>query len=396
VRVSRLVFPGRSITPVGIALLAYYPLAYWSLMGMESGLLALEVTAGLAAAIGYVQTHSAERLRALTALLALAFLTRPDAVLFGVPLIIYVAPESARARQLRPLCLAIALLLFVAVAHTVFRQIYYGHPLPNSYYLKLAGIPLADRVANGASFIAPFVSTHAVLLSGALVGGWIDRRRETLLLAALPVLALVYQLWIGGDPWPYWRFLTPAIPALLVLCVGMLMSVAPRRAWAYCAVVFALFLADRPFLPEMLLFARPFQVMENESNVNMAVAIDELTTPEASVGGCWSGAIPYYTGRRAVDFLGKSDAHIARLPPDLSGSVSWAGMRSVPGHNKYDLAYSIQGLRPTWVERFAWGRQDLSGWGREHYETIDYRGWMLHFRRGAPEVLWRKAWPWLH
>ena len=106
------------------------------------------------------------------------------------------------------------------------------------------------------------------------------------------------------------------------------------------------------------------------------------------MGGCWAGAIPYFTGRRAVDFLGKSDAHVGRLAPDLSGSVGWAGMSSVPGHNKYDLGYSLQTLLPTWAERFRWGRQDLTGWGREHYVRIEYEGLALHFRKGAPEVRW--------
>ena len=37
-------------------------------------------------------------------------------------------------------------------------------------------------------------------------------------------------------------------------------------------------------------------------------------------------------------------------------------MISVPGHNKYDLDYSIKQLRPTYVEASAWGAQDITEW----------------------------------
>ena len=72
------------------------------------------------------------------------------------------------------------------------------------------------------------------------------------------------------------------------------------------------------------------------------MALNEITTSDASVGVLAAGVIPYYTGLRATDFLGRTDKYIASLPADLSGAVGWNGMYSVPGHNKYDLAYSIQ------------------------------------------------------
>jgi hypothetical protein len=57
-------------------------------------------------------------------------------------------------------------------------------------------------------------------------------------------------------------------------------------------------------------------------HVNSAIAINNLTTENASVGVIWAGAVPYYTDRRGVDFLGKSDKYIARLAPDLSGDIN--------------------------------------------------------------------------
>lgn len=389
-RLVLLVFPRQSFSLfVCLGLLAYYPLAYWSLMGMEGGLLALLVTASVALAVTHGRDRRFTTLWVLGLVLAAAFLTRPDAVIFAIPVLLYVGREAGHdARRSTFAAIVIGYVLIVA-AHTSFRLLYYGQPLPNTYYLKLTGIPLMDRISNGVGYLGAFLGSHALLLAGAAYGLIRDRRREIALLSSLPLVAVGYQAWVGGDPWPYWRILLPAVPAIVVLFVGSVgAALASRRSWTFVVLGVAVFAADRPFLSELLLVAPPFQVPDNARNVNKAIAIDALTTEEASVGGCWAGAIPYYTGRRAVDFLGKSDAHVARLAPDLSGSVGWAGMRSVPGHNKYDLHYSLQTLLPTWAERFRWGRQDLTDWGRDHYVRIEYQGMALDLRKGAPEVRW--------
>lgn len=101
-----------------------------------------------------------------------------------------------------------------------------------------------------------------------------------------------------------------------------------------------------------------------------------------------AGVVPYYTGRPAFDYLGRSDPRIAALPPDLSGAVSWNGMYSVPGHNKYDLVYSIEQLQPTYTDTDFWGGQNLAAWVAAHYASVDYHGAHLTLERGAPEVKW--------
>jgi arabinofuranosyltransferase len=105
----------------------------------------------------------------------------------------------------------------------------------------------------------------------------------------------------------------------------------------------------------------PYDRWHNRRNVNWAVALNAITTPGATIGVFSAGSLPYYTDRYAVDFLGQSDRYIAHLTPDLSGALSGNRMTSVPGHNKYDLRYSIMELEPTYVMAFKWGRDDLGG-----------------------------------
>src|SRR5262249_48330636 len=45
-----------------------------------------------------------------------------------------------------------------------------------------------------------------------------------------------------------------------------------------------------------------------------------------------AGNAAYFSRRRAIDLLGKNDAHIAHLPPRVAG---W------PGHSKFDMSYSL-------------------------------------------------------
>jgi hypothetical protein len=115
-----------------------------------------------------------------------------------------------------------------------------------------------------------------------------------------------------------------------------------------------------------------------------------VTTPDATVGVFWAGTIPYYSGRSAVDFLGKSDQYIASLPADYDHGLPGARLVSVPGHNKYDLDYSIKQLQPTYIQDLDWGGDDLSAWAGTRYRIVRYRGLMLFLLRDSPDVLWEK------
>jgi hypothetical protein len=86
-----------------------------------------------------------------------------------------------------------------------------------------------------------------------------------------------------------------------------------------------------------------------DGGVNMAsgLAIRETTTPDASVAVLMAGVAPYFAQRPAVDLLGKSDKHIARLSvPDAKSF--WAG------HNKSDLRWSIDHWKPDLVYLGLW------------------------------------------
>ena len=153
-------------------------------------------------------------------------------------------------------------------------------------------------------------------------------------------------------------------------------------------MIFACFYFNQPFLKELLLIKKPYTTEENIRLVNRAYAIRDLTKETASVGVFWAGIIPFYSERYAIDFLGRSDPEIANLPPDLSGQVSWSGMNSVPGHNKYDLTASIIEKKPTYIQGAKWGGDDVTAWVNRYYVLVSHGGVTIPLLMDSPDVLW--------
>lgn len=379
-RITRNLFPeaDEARTFAFVATLAYYPLSFWSLTGMETGLL----TALLLGAV--VSIQSAGWLAA-GLLLGLAYLTRPDAL---VPAAILLASlRSMGAPRSAVLKSATVVAAFVVVTG-LCQFLYYGAWLPNTYTLKVEGVPLSFRLENGLRFTAPLLADAApiILLS---VAGWKTAGRLGAWLRVMCVAAVAYQIFVGGDSWPgYWRFTTPFIPVALALAAWHLGPEHQRGRslpvrWILAALV--ILAGNGRFLGEWLLLTPPLGAETSAENVRIARAVHRITTEDAVVGSPFAGAIPYFSERRAVDFLGKADRRIAGLAPDLSGAVGWGGLISVPGHNKYDLAYSIGERKPDYVQMFRWGNQEANSTG---YVTVWYGRFLLRLRRDSPRVRW--------
>lgn len=389
------------------AVLAYYPLAYWSLLGMETGLLTVLLLGAVYLALCYSDERRLWDALGMATLLGLAYWTRPETPLVAGIILGYcwfmVRPT------LRQTLLIIGVYVSLPLLQHGFRWWYYGELFANTYTLKVAGVPLDARLENGWLFIKPYLQEHRILLLLVLASA-IQLNGRRVLLMAVYVSMVVYQVVVGGDVWLYWRIMTPATPLALILAVEAI-YIYPRwlihritkfpqptfrqevllTGITLFSLILALATIQSRFRREILLQDRPYLVLEAGNNINLALAINDLTTETATVGVIWAGIIPYYTEREAIDFLGKSDPYIAALPPDLSGQAGWNGMKSVPGHNKYNLAYSIQQQQPTFVQDLRWAGDNLYAWGRDMYVIAIYKGVPLFLRKNAPEVNWERV-----
>lgn len=390
---------------------AYYPLAYWSLMGMETGLLAALLLASILSALRFTQTKNSKFLIYTAIYLSLAFLTRNDSAIFAGIIWAYLAWEVFREGKKKTAQLIASIFFYACVlaAQLGFQYLYYGEFMPNTYTLKMTGIPTLVHIQGGIGFIKFFLKETALLLIFSAASLVINFRKEKLLLLSMPWLSILYQIYVGGDPWAYWRIMAPTMPLVILLCMDTataLPFVLNKSGLANKSIrgtflsvnnflTLLIFLsgitaANFRFIPEIFLQKKPFQSAANAVNVNTAIVLNDILTNNGSVGVFWAGAISYYMDNKSIDFLGKSDKFIANLPADISGRISWLGMQSVPGHNKYDLTYSIISLKPTYVQQLDWGSQDITAWAEDQYIKIKYKGVYLYLLKNSPDVLWEK------
>jgi hypothetical protein len=400
-----------------VGALAYYPLVFWSLMGMETGLVTLLVMLSILSALNYCANKSRSDMLLLGMYSGLAFLARNDSIIFSLPIWLYILWDIRKSKNnhkaLAALLAAVVTFSLIAIGQLAFQYFYYGELLPNTYALKMTGMPLLFRIQNGLGFVTPFLIEIAFLVALPILDLVLNYRREKLLLFSMTISAISYQIYAGGDPWDYWRMLSPSVPLITMLFVYATIDFVDylsntrlfdtaffnngvfRKKIAASTLITTLTLtglisADVRFWPEISFSTKPYQTEGNQIAVNTAIAINQLLTENATVGVFWAGTIPYFTGRNAIDFLGKTDRYIAHLPADLSGSISWSGMQSVPGHNKYDLNYSIKTLLPTYVQNLKWGNQNVRAWAKTRYIEMEYQGVSLILLRESPDILWSK------
>ena len=382
-------------------ILLYYPLNYWSLMGMETGLLAFLLSAGVLCSMLYSEKLESKYLWLMSICFGLAHLTRNESLLFAVLVFLYLTPTLKQgSKYVYQFLFAGGLYGLFVVGQLGFRYSYYGEMVPNTYTLKLVGMALDERLRNGWGFIQLFLQETGFIIVVAIAGLIFGFSKQKAYLFSFFLVSILYQVYVGGDAWNYWRIMAPTMPFIFVLfvlaCSEFLDLIPAMPAWSGSALLIVLaftglYLTNSRFMREFLLLKLPFQNDYARAHVEGAIALNELTDENATVGVYWAGSLPYYLDRVAIDFLGKSDKYIANLPPDTSGQIAGFGMDSIPGHNKYDLNYSIKKLLPTYVEEFDWGSQKLNGWAKDHYVRVKYNGAKLYLLKDSPNVDWGKV-----
>jgi hypothetical protein len=350
-RIARGLDPTPGAAPAAMAAAASCAsLAVWSLQGSDVAF----VATWLLACVALLQRGLEDGRgwpAGLFALLAIGLLIRLDTAVFiavfCAAAVLLPGPRVQRAWRGGLVVGGVAAGMLAASA------LYYGDPLPNTYYLKATGTPLAERLASGATQLG-VISPFALVLPALAAAGVARRRGAVALVAsALCVAALAYHLWVGGDWAPTLgsRFLAPVVPLLSVLAVAgsfALLERAPER-WrprergraliAAIACTLATVAASPgsatrdwldPFAPTAL---RDY----NRANVELGLYLREYTRPDTTIAVHFGGIPPYFGERRAIDIWGKSDRHIARTP----GRSPFR-----PGHAKVDWPYVVDERRP--------------------------------------------------
>ncbi|MFC1800137.1 hypothetical protein ACFL2Z_04415 [Candidatus Eisenbacteria bacterium] len=418
-KLSRAIARDSGFIETGALLLTafYLPLNGWSLQGMEVGLLALLLTAAAWKAVSALKEDGFSPWPYV--LLAVGMLVRLDAsVPFLAVLLLMVLKDPARRK--RHLVYGISIFAVALIAQTLFRVLYYGEFLPNSYYLKITGFPFIFRITRG--LYVTFVSVWRMNWVLFLVGFVLllkPRRLEHSILLALFVAQLAYSIYVGGDAWESWgganRYVSIVMPCFFVayMCgldrIGVWIraripesrpDLSPARIGriARLAKVEILVLSFISFnaiygpaaLTELILLKPTLHVDKNETMVERALAVRRMTRDDASIAVVWDGAIPYFADRHTVSILGKNDRLIARgkmrVPSGPEKLVAF-----YPGHLKWDYAHSIGRLKPDVVVQLWHAREEASSFLAVNYVPAEVGAFTFYLRRGSPRVLWDKT-----
>jgi hypothetical protein len=387
-RLARELVPDDELLPLLAAAAAalYAPLSIWSLQGSDVA----PVTAILLGALLVSARTLRERRgpsRASWALLGLGLFVRLDVAVVAAAFLAAAALQGRRAW--RSAAEGFALLAACLLAIFAFGWLYYGDPLPNTFYLKATGAPLSDVLANGGAQIWGMLTPLSpLLLAVALAGGCLLRRDALLALAALCVLALfAYDLGVGGD-WLkayHSRFLVPAVALYCVLHAAAarvalarwlpapgLAGPRGRGALAALSLLGAFAFYSPVATREWLWPAEPTLWHEkNRNNARIALYLREQTPPDTRVALHAAGTAGYYLQRPTLDVLGKSDRHIAKLPVQYFH----------PGHSKWDWDYILLERRPDVIVDTSRGLERHPELTRSYFLARAPDGLQFHVRK---------------
>lgn len=322
---------------------AFYNFAFFGLLGMETVAVAVVVSFGIAGCVRMVRIGRGEAWPGLW--FALGALLRTDVALLAV-VALGVSIMLVKSRRMFVVT-AIAILVLVVGAHFVWRNAYYGDWMPNTYYLKLTGWPLVDRVRTGAKQTVLAIIT----LLGPLIFACISMRgrtRAAFVILLVAAVAFLYNAYIGGDAWPMHRFILPVLPGVFVLSGIGIAGLSGKMYWAgkllgsrFVIAVFVLgcvLSMNLSSIREWALLEPPALAKSNIVNVKLALAVKEVVADDAVVAVGFAGAFPYFSDVRCVDMLGKCETAIARMD-------AIAGINR-PGHNKFDFEYTDKQYKP--------------------------------------------------
>jgi len=427
----------------------FFPMVYWTLRGMEVGVLAfftLLLMRGVLLRVSKGETHFSMAI-AFPALLGIA--TRFDFIVMCLVALFALTLWASKETRIRVFVTYGTYFFLCLVALCATQKLYWGSWFPNTYHLKMDGVDLIDRVSRGV-VAGSKASVLAVVLIFAFInarGLATSARRLVELSVAMFFAISVYAIYIGGDAWEDQmlnRFFATALPlvsiavavglsksslrghvqyfipllllaslgygaavnpfgiahrdlvmGLVITSVGSCLVVLATRTtrvstylWPSVAVLITVITAVSGIPLQRQI--RNHNVLGATMNLYVTEVVENLaptTKPNAVIATVWAGVPAYYTHRPMIDLLGKNDTKIAESAPH--GEF-------FPGHNKWDYSYSIGQLQPDVIfQTFTRGLekdlpQRIEGWGYKKFcvNTQPFPKDGVYYRVGSARINW--------
>ena len=354
---SYLAFRGVLTGPlIAIPLIAHWSFNQWFLSGMETGMVSFLFL--LTLVIFSLQNPRSPLLGALLGVsCVLTLLSRPDTVFFlaGLAMAGLVCLRSwFRDREFRRRWVPAFLLpvFLIHVPYTVWRLIYYGDLLPNTYYAKAAYNPAYQR---GWEYLAKYFEIYAfaplllIPVAAALMTRDVVVRRFLAGAVFGTAAVFFYVVRLGGD-FMEWRFLTPVTGVVFgAIGVGLFVvgegavrwvlsrskrSDVPERTWmalpaatagiatGFVGIFFLHQIAEAgrsPKQPEVIVGQETIHSLQKYalpeySWDEIGRSCKSLFPADTKIATTAAGMIPYFSELPTLDLHGLTDREIARVP----------------------------------------------------------------------------------
>lgn len=224
---------------------------------------------------------------------------------------------------------------FPLLIYICFRMIYYGYPLPNTFYAKTNFS--FELIIRGINYFYNFAKAYLlygfILLFPTVL--FFDKKiiKELSLLFWLIAAWTMLNILIGGDVLPIHRFFLPIMPLIFILFVKTILYasnlVIAKKKWithliSSAAIVLVL-------LGGLVNFSKQrFQLMEKRAYetglvkkmkiyANWVNSQSERKRRQISVAMSTIGAFSYFTNTRVIDIVGLTDEYISHHPKEVEG-----------------------------------------------------------------------------
>ena len=286
-------------------------------------------------------------------------LARPEGMLWAPVLIIIAALPAwvdkgplAALREFRPAILAYIVTL---AALTIWRLLYFGYPLPNTYYVKMSPDTLYN-LGQGFNYLLAFLYMNPIVLLGVIPaivallmnGRWFaravvrpgsasasDPRLQYVAISLIVLVALLVPVYMGGDHFENFRFYQPAwplfiLPAFALLRVLKIQAPRPLGYLVAFLVILAAFL-----LPKANWFNQAYrnslihEITVAQEGQEVARAMNQLFAGDLpSVGVVRAGAVALTYGGEVIDLIGLNNTTMAHSPGDRKGLKNHAAFNA--------------------------------------------------------------------
>ena len=424
-----------------------YPLTYWTLRGMEVGALTFFCLLLLRATVNHVRDGRVRISFSMILPIVLGIATRLDFAIFCVVSVAALLMWGPAYIKIRLVAIYSATVVAIAASVCLAQKLYWGSWLPNTYHLKMDGVPPIDRISRGLASSAKTSVLFAIIAIAVItqLRSTEFHRRVVLIASAMFVAMASYAVYIGGDAWEgemlnrFYATILPLVPltiglsfntlrkrvtpvfislTVVLTTVGAGVTVNPfgfsRKHFyivAIVSVVIALTILLLSFIPRdgyvagavvaaVCLIVSAYPVAQQQKNNDLLLTRTNLfvtesvetmrdtTEADARIATIWAGVPAYYSHRTMLDLLGKNDTFIATSAPH--GEF-------FPGHNKWDYDYSIGKLRPDVIfQTFDRGLEEnlyqrITNWGYKKMCPITgvfgSRGY--YYRSNSTQIKWK-------